>query len=119
MTDVYYQLNNLKQSQLKGFIDKIKDSSSTEVLLDWVVNLTRPITKETMKGCKVFFMGDNAQVVCFDTAGKMTESFRKALAEKQPLRVVFRYSGFKNDSVKVNIEQVFKLMCPHTDIKTV
>lgn len=39
--------------------------------------------------------------------------------ERQPLRVVFRDSGFKDDSVKINVEQIFKLMSPHTDVKTI
>ena len=34
-------------------------------------------------------------------------------------RVVFRDSGFKDDSVKINVEQIFKLMSPHTEVRTV
>lgn len=36
-----------------------------------------------------------------------------------PLRVVFRDSGFKDDSVKINVEQIFKFMSPHTEVKTI
>jgi len=34
------------------------------------------------------------------------------------LRVVFRDDGFASDSVKINIGQIFKLMSPGTEIKT-
>jgi len=32
---------------------------------------------------------------------------------------VFRDSGFANDSVKINVEQIFKLMSPSTEVKTI
>jgi adenine-specific DNA-methyltransferase len=35
------------------------------------------------------------------------------------LRVVFRDSGFGNDSVKINVEQIFKLMSPGTEVKSI
>jgi len=31
---------------------------------------------------------------------------------------VFRDAGFVSDSVKINVEQVFKLLSPATEIKT-
>ncbi|MDD4915433.1 MAG: hypothetical protein PHW13_10420 [Methylococcales bacterium] len=48
----------------------------------------------------------------------ITEDFVKQLAARQPLRVVFRDAGFASDSVKINVEQIFKLLSPSTDIKT-
>jgi adenine-specific DNA-methyltransferase len=34
------------------------------------------------------------------------------------LRVVFRDSGFGDDSMKINIEQIFKLLSPGTELKS-
>jgi len=48
----------------------------------------------------------------------ITEAFVKELAARQPMRVVFRDAGFASDSVKINIEQIFKLISPATEIKT-
>ena len=45
--------------------------------------------------------------------------FVKELAKRQPLRVVFRDAGFKSDSVKINVEQIFKLLSPSTDVKCI
>ncbi len=56
---------------------------------------------------------------CLTRNGKITEEFCKELAKRQPLRVVFRGSGFKDDSVKINVEQIFKLMSPGTEVKTI
>ena len=55
---------------------------------------------------------------CFTRNGEITEDFCKELAKHQPLRVVFRDSGFTDDSVKINVEPIFKLMNPHTEVKT-
>ena len=30
-----------------------------------------------------------------------------------------RDSGFKDDSIKINVEQIFKLMSPHTKVKKI
>ena len=37
----------------------------------------------------------------------------------QPLRVVFRDAGFKDSSVKINVEQIFKLLSPATEVKCI
>ena len=90
-----------------------------QVLLDWGVDLSLPITEETISGQKVFFVDGNALAACFAKGGKITEDFCKELAKREPLRVVFRDAGFKDDSVKINVEQIFKLMSPHTEVKTI
>ena len=43
----------------------------------------------------------------------------KKIAEHKPVRVVFRDGGFKDDSVKINVEQVFKQKSPITKVKTI
>ncbi len=124
MEDVYYTPDAVKQTQLSLLTDNIKDDRSSEdllfqVLLDWGVDLTLPITKETIEDREVFFVDGNALAACFVKNGQITEDFCKELAKRQPLRAVFRDSGFKDDSVKINVEQVFKLLSPHTDVKTI
>lgn len=124
MADVYYNPDAVEQGLLKYQTDNIKSDRSPEdllfqVLLDWGVDLTLPIAKEDVSGHEVFFVDNNALVACFEKDGKITEDFCKELAKREPLRVVFRDSGFKDDSVKINVEQIFKLMSPHTDVKTI
>ena len=41
------------------------------------------------------------------------------LAKREPQRAVFRDAGFASDSVKINVEQIFKLMSPSTAVKTI
>lgn len=124
MIDIYYTPDNVKQDQLSLRTDNIKADRNPEdllfqVLLDWSIDLTLSITREIIEGREVLFVDDNALAACFGKGRKITEDFCKELGRRQPLRVVFRDSGFKNDSVKINVEQIFKLISPHTDMKTI
>ena len=122
MKDIYYTPDKLMQGDLEQFTDNIRDDSTPEdllfqVLLDWGVDLTLPITQETIAGFTVLFVDDNALAACFDA--EITEAFVKELAARHPMRVVFRDAGFASDSVKINIEQIFKLISPATEIKVI
>ena len=122
MADVYYTPDTIEQGQLKIFTDNIKSDRKPEdllfqVLLDWGVDLSLPIRKETLQGKSVFFVDENALVACFDTG--VDEELVKKLAGFEPLRVVFRDNGFVSDAVKINVEQIFKQMSPGTDVKSI
>jgi len=121
MKDVYYAPDAVKQGDLLEQVDNIREDRKSEdllfqVLLDWGVDLTLSITQETISGKKVFFVDGNALAACFETG--INEEFVKALAARHPLRAVFRDTSFNNDSVKINIEQIFKLISPATEVKT-
>ena len=121
ITDVYYQPDEVTQDGLALQVDNLKQDRKPEdllfqVLLDWGVDLALPITEETILKHRVFSVADNALTACFDTG--LDEAFVKELAKRQPLRAVFRDSGYASDSVKINFEQIFKALSPHTEIKT-
>jgi adenine-specific DNA-methyltransferase len=122
MTDIYYTPDAIDQTQVDAFVDNIKPDRKPEdllfqVLLDWGVDLSLPIRKETLQGKSVFFVDENALVACFDTG--VNEDLVKELAGFEPLRVVFRDNGFVSDTVKINVEQIFKQMSPGTDVKSI
>ncbi len=122
MRDVYYTPDSLRKNDLFAQIDNIKDDRTSEdllfqVLLDWGVDLTLPIEQETIESKAVFFVDQNALAACFDTG--ITEELVKKIATRKPMRVVFRDSGFSSDSVKINVEQIFKLMSPGTEVKSI
>jgi len=144
MADVYYTPDAIEQSQLNLFTDNIKPDRTPEdllfqVLLDWGVDLSLPIRREEIttentesreskkqnssvssvvkKSFEVFFVDDNALIACFDTG--INEDLVKELAKFKPLRVVFRDTGFASDAVKINVEQIFKQMSPHTEVKAI
>lgn len=124
MTDVYYSPDALEKPHLDMFVDNIKPDRTPEdllfqVMLDWGVDLALPIAKQAIQGKDVLLVDGNALAACFDAQGGIDEDFVKELAKVQPLRVVFRDAGFKDSSVKINVEQIFKLLSPATEVKCI
>lgn len=122
MKDVYYTPDELKQDNLELFKDHIKPDRSPEdllfqVFIDWGLDLTLPIAKETIDGKTVFLVDTNSLIACFDSG--INEELVKKLAAHKPLRVVFRDDAFGSDSVKINVEQIFKSLSPATEVKSI
>ena len=133
MANVYYTSDAIEQNQLKNFTNNIKPDRKPEdllfqVLLDWGVNLSLPIRKESIQGKDVFFVSrfpppppapphSTNLVACFDTG--VNEDLVRKLARFKPLRVVFRDTGFDSDAIKINVEQIFRQMSPRTEVKTI
>lgn len=63
-------------------------------------------------------LGDdlNALAACFDM--NITEDLVKELAKRKPLRAVFRDRSYDSDSTKINMAQIFKLLSPATEVKS-
>ncbi|WP_409476654.1 site-specific DNA-methyltransferase [Stenotrophomonas sp. Y-13] len=124
MADVYYAPDALDKANLDLFVDNIKPDRTAEdllfqVMMDWGVDLALPIARKSIQGKDVFFVDDNALAACFDAHGGVDEAFVKELAKSQPLRVVFRDAGFKDSAIKINVEQIFKLLSPATEVKCI
>ena len=122
MKDVYYTPDELIQGNLDLFKNHIKPDRSPEdllfqVFIDWGLDLSLPIAKETIDGKTVFLVDSNALIACFDSG--INEELVKKLATHKPLRVVFRDDAFGSDSVKINVEQIFKLLSPATEVKSI
>lgn len=128
MTDVFYNPEQINQADMFAQVENIKEDRTDEdllfqVLLDWGVGLTLPISKQKIASKDVFCVnadeeGESADLIaCFSR--NISNELIKELAEKQPLRVVFRDDGFANDSVKINVEQIFKQISPMTDVKSI
>jgi adenine-specific DNA-methyltransferase len=121
MKDVYYAPDEVKQDDLVAHTDNIKEDRTPEdllfqVLVDWGVDLTLSIEQETIAGKTVFFVDGNALAACFEP--KVNEDLVKELAKRKPLRAVFRDSSFESDSIKINVDQIFKLLSPETEVKS-
>jgi adenine-specific DNA-methyltransferase len=124
MAAIYYAPDVVSQSDLAGFSDNIKTDRSAEdllfqVMLDWGVDLSLPITRQTILGRAVLFVDGNALAACFESGGRIDEAFVKELAKHKPLRAVFRDAGFADSAAKINVEQIFKLVSPATEVKCI
>lgn len=109
--DVTKQPGEYDQQTLDLFADNIKaDRTDLDllfgVMLSWGVQLSMPMTTEEVDGCKIYTVDGNGLVACF--AENVTENVVKAMADKQPLRVLFRDSCFSEDKTKINIFELFK-----------
>ena len=122
MADVYYLPDALEKTNLDFLVENIKPDRTPEdllfqVMLDWGVDLTLSIEKKIVQGKDVYFVDGDGLACCFDEDGGVDESFIKELAEFKPLRAVCRDSGLRSSSVRINIEQIFRLISPRTEIK--
>lgn len=124
MAEVYYTPDELNKSNLDLFVNNIKADRTPEdllfqVMLDWGVDLALPVTTQSIQGKDIFFVDGNLLAACFDISGNIDEALVKELAKHQPLRVVFCDAGYKSSAVKINVEQIFKLLSPATEVKCI
>lgn len=110
------------QDQLDLFLNNIKsDRDDLDLLfgcmLDWGVQLSLPMTSEEVDGKMIYTVNDGDLVACF--ADDVTENVVKAMADKMPLRVIFRDSCFSEDSAKINIYETFKQLMDWSDQEVV
>src|SRR5690606_13823028 len=122
MQDVYYKPQEYTQANLDLFADNVKpdrtaDDLLAQVMLDWGLPLSLKIERLEIAGKEVFSVAENSLYACFDKG--IDEAFAKEIAEDQPLRVVFRDSGFKDDTAKVNVKQLLKQLSPETEMKVI
>jgi adenine-specific DNA-methyltransferase len=120
MQDVYYKPQEYSQTQLDAFADNVKpdrtaDDLLAQVMLDWGLPLSLKIEQATISGKKVFKVAGNSLYACFDT--NIDEVFIKEIAKEEPMRIVFKDSGFRNDTAKVNVKQLLKQLSPETEMK--
>jgi len=99
------------QSQLDLFLNNVKsDRTDLDLLfgamLSWGVQLSLPMTSEEVDGKMIYSVNDGDLVACF--AEDITENIVKAMADKQPLRVLFRDSCFARDDAKINVFETLK-----------
>ena len=112
MKDVYYAPDDYDQGMLAGLESNIKDDRTDldllfGCLIDWGLPLSLPYKSEKIDGCTVHTYNDGDLIACFDA--NIPESVVKEIAQRRPLRAVFRDSGFASSPEKINVFEIFKL----------
>ena len=115
MKDVYYAPDDYDQGMLAALESNIKDDRTDldllfGCLIDWGLPLSLPYKSEQLGGCTVHTYNDGDLIACFDT--NIPESVVKEIAQRRPLRAVFRDSGFASSPEKINVFEIFKLYMP-------
>lgn len=116
--DVNISPDDYSQEVLDSYLDNInEDRSDLDLLFDcmlrWGVELSLPISKKLVGDCTIHNVNDGDLVACFD--GIITEEIISAIAEMNPLRVVFRDNSFEEASQKMNLFELFKQKCDWSD----
>ena len=122
MENVYYSAGDYAQEALAGLTSNIKpDRSALDVffgcVLDWGLPLDRPYETEEIAGYAVHNYDHGALLACF--ADALSEELVRAMAQRQPLRAVFRDISFPDSPAKINAEEIFKMYSPLTKIKVI
>lgn len=120
MNDVAIEPNLLEQNFLDEYESNIKaDRTDLDLLfaclLAWGLPLDRKHESEDYHGFTIHSYNDGDLIACFDE--NISEEAIKYMAQKEPLRVVFRDSCFKSSQDKINVEEIFKIFSPETDIR--
>ena len=115
MKDVYYAPDDYDQGMLAALESNIKDDRTDldllfGCLIDWGLPLSLPYKSEQIDGCTVHTYNDGDLIACFDA--NIPESVVKEIAQRKPLRAVFRDSGFASSPEKINVFEIFKLYMP-------
>lgn len=115
MKDVYYAPCDYDQDFLHQLESNIKDDRTDldllfGCLIDWGLPLSLPYKSEQIDGCTVHTYNDGDLIACFDA--NVPESVVKEIAQRRPLRAVFRDSGFASSPEKINMFEIFKLYMP-------
>ena len=120
--EVEHAPKDWNQQELDLFLNNIKaDRTDLDLLfgcmLDWGVQLSLPMTTEEVDGKKIYIVNEGDLVACFDD--KVTDNVVRVMAEKLPLRVIFRDSCFDRDADKINIYETFKQLMDWSDQEVV
>jgi len=139
MRDVYYAAGEYTQDLLSLLEDNIKDDRTDMdllygCLLDWGLPLSMPHKTEVLNAdggtvvnseshlpisglFTVHTYNDGDLIACFDK--HISDAVVEEIAKRQPLRAVFRDSGFVSSPGKINVAEIFKLLAPKTSVRVI
>ncbi len=122
LTDVQRTPEESSQDLLSELAPSVKLERSDEdllfqVLLDWGLDLAAPIEIEDVGGRRVLSVDGDALIACF--AEEVSDAVVKEIAQRRPLRAVFKDSGFSDDAARINAEQIFREVSPETEVRAI
>ena len=120
MNDVFYDPQSLKKDILDYATDNIKSDRTGEdllfqVMLELGIELSAPISKDTINSKEIFFVDSNYLIACFDQ--DIDDDIVTTIANRKPYYAVFRDSSMSSDAVAINFNEIFKTYSPNTITK--
>ena len=122
MNDVYYAAGDYTQDLILQMESNIKpDRTDMDLLygclLEWGLPLSMPHTHEKIDGFTVHTYNDGDLIACFEE--RISEKAIREIANRNPLRAVFRDSSFNSSPEKINVFEIFKLLAPNTNVRVI
>lgn len=117
MKDVYYTPAATAQKELSLLADNIREDRTAEdllfqVMLDMGVPLSSAIEEIELGGKRVFAVGGNSLLACFEA--DVGEETVTEIARRRPSRFAMRDCAMASDAVAANFEQIFAAYSPDT-----
>ncbi|NCC15744.1 MAG: site-specific DNA-methyltransferase [Clostridia bacterium] len=122
MNDVYYAAGDYTQDMISLLESNIKpDRNDMDLLfgclLDWGLPLSMPHTSEKIDDFTVHTYNEGDLIACFEE--RISEKAVREIANRKPLRAVFRDSSFTSSPEKINVFEIFKLLAPNTAVRVI
>lgn len=122
MNDVLATPDEVSQSNLFDSVSNVKADRTGEdllfqVLLDWGLPLDVAIEMESIEGQECFVVEGGALIACFEPS--VNAETVRVIAQREPMRAVFRDEGFTTDAERINAEQIFQEFAPSADVKVI
>lgn len=122
MNDVYYTAGDYTQDMISLLESNIKEDRTDMdllfgCLLDWGLPLSMPYTSEKIDGFTVHTYNEGDLIACFEE--RISEKAVREIANRKPLRAVFRDSSFTSSPEKINVFEIFKLLAPNTAVRVI
>ena len=120
--EIAHRPDSVTQEELELHTENVKDDRSGEdllfeMMLDWGLELTMPITLERIDDHTAFVVDEDVLIACFDD--EVSLDLVHQVAVRTPLRAVFRDSSFLTDADRINAKQTFDEVSPSTDVKVI
>ena len=121
MNNVYYSASEYSQDLLSSLESNIKtDRTDLDLLfgclLEWGLQLSLAYSSYEINGFKVHCFNDDL-IACFENA--ITPEVVIEIANRKPLRAVFRDACFAGSPDKINLSERIKLVSPETSIRVI
>lgn len=122
MADTLATADDLVQIALAESVDSVKPDRTDEdllfqVLLDWGLDLAAPIAIQEASSHRILAVAEDALIACFED--EVSLDTVRTIAERHPLRAVFKDAGFATDAARINTEQIFREVSPETEVRTI
>lgn len=118
--DVAMTPDTADQATLVDLVESVKTGRSSEdvlfeVLIDWGLDLSSPISVGPVGDHEVLSVEDDALLACFDD--DLDDDLIRNLAKRKPLKAVFKDTAFATDAARINAGQIFEQLSPDTNVK--